>query len=147
SFGAAGGLRSRIQTLLAVGQADLFADFRLRQFVEPREVLRCSAVIAGKLVCAGEAEFSGQMKRIQREALFKGRDRLIVTLPLHLKLAQKVQRVCVARIDPGDVLEGVDRRGGLSQRAVRDTEVVPGPRALRLTPCCIEKNVPRFGEL
>src|SRR5437868_6065945 len=87
------------------------------------------------------------MKRIQSKALLKSRDRLSVTLRLQLQLAQKVQRISVARIDPGNVLESLECCGGLRHGPVGETEVIPGARALRLTPGCIEKNVARFGKL
>ena len=40
------------------------------------------------------------MQRIQRKALLESRDCLIVALRLHVQLAEKVQRIGVARIDP-----------------------------------------------
>src|SRR5215831_5434903 len=87
------------------------------------------------------------MKGIQRKTLFKCRDRLIVLLRLHVKLAQKVQRVGVPRIDSGNMFESVNGRRRLCKGPVGETEVVPGPRALRLTARRIEKNVARLGEL
>ena len=87
------------------------------------------------------------MKRIQRQALLEGRDCLIVALRLHLQLAEKVQRIGIAGIDPGDLLERVNGRGGLAKRPVCNAEVVPGARALRLTARGIHKNVTRFGKL
>ena len=63
-----------------------------------------------------------------------------------MKLPEKVQRVRVACIQPGNLLEGIDSRVGLRQRSIDDAKVVPGPRALRLTAGCIKENVARFGK-
>ena len=64
-----------------------------------------------------------------------------------MKLTEKVQRVCIARIQPCDLLEGIDSRVGLRKRSISDAQVVPGPRALRFAPGCIKKNIPRLGKL
>ena len=146
-FGGTGGFRSRIQALLSIDQADLLADFRLSQLIETRKMLGCSSVISGKLIGACQTEFSGQMKRTERQAFFESCDGLIVTAGLHVKLTEKVQRVCVARIEAGNLFEGLDGRRGLGKRPVRNPKVVPGARATRLAPCRIEKNVARFGKL
>src|SRR6266699_3076837 len=61
-----------------------------------------------------------------------------------MKLAEKVQCVCIAGIDPGDLFESPHCGIGFGERSIRHAEVVPGPRALRLTPRCIEENVARF---
>jgi hypothetical protein len=46
------------------------------------------------------------VERIQRKTFFKSRYRLIVTARLRVKLTDEVQRVRIAGIEPGYLLEG-----------------------------------------
>src|SRR5215813_3653429 len=107
-------------------------------------MLGCCCFISGKLVSARQTEFSGEVKRIERQTFFKSSDRLVISAGLQMKLTEKVQRVRIRCIQPSDVFEGIDGSVGLSKSAINDAEVVPGARALRLTSSCIEENVARF---
>src|SRR5262245_47850019 len=95
-------------------------------------------IIPRQLVSAGEAEFGGQVKRIQCQALFKRCDGLIVASHLRMKLAEKVERVWVVRIEARNLFERFDGGIGLCKRSISDTEVVPGACILRLPASRIE---------
>src|SRR5262245_13880330 len=87
------------------------------------------------------------MERIQRETLFESRDRLIVTPRLQMKLPEKIQRVCVSRIEHGYTFKCFNGGVSLRQRSIGDAEVVPGPCVLWLPSRGVEKNVARFRKL
>ena len=148
SFRAAGRFGSGIDALLAVGQADLLADLRFRQLVEPGKMLGRRRLISGKQVSTRQTEFSGQMKRIQRQTLFESRDRLIVTLRLQMELTEKVQRIGIAGIDPGDLFECIDgRRRSVQASGTQCRGYTRPARSAADAVVASSKNVARFGNL
>ena len=74
------------------------------------------------------------------------RDRLIVAARLQVELAEKIPRVGVVRIDLRDVFERVNGGITVAQRPVREPEVVPRARILRLPAGRVEERVASLGE-
>src|SRR5262249_37677162 len=101
-------------------------------------------IVSRQLIGARQTEFRGDMNGIQGETLFECCDGLIITPGLRMQLTEKVERVGVAGIQFGDLLESLDGDIRLRERSISNAEVVPGARILWLSARRVQKNVARF---
>src|SRR5208282_2969467 len=86
--------------------------------------------IAAALVGAGDAKFSGGMKRKKRECLLKSSDGLVVALQLRVQIADEIPGIGFVG-NLCHVRESLDAFFRLTEIFVNKTEVVPGVGILR----------------
>jgi hypothetical protein len=100
-----------------------------------------SFIVSRKLIGASQSKLSGHMQWIQGQATLVPLDGAVVVHGLGFKLPEKIERICVRRIDPRNALKGLDCSVGLRRIPIKDAEVVPGARVVWLPARGIQKNV------
>src|ERR1700746_3749056 len=130
--GGAHQLRERIFSLLAVEEAHGLAEFFGGEVLEAIEVLDGARVVTLAAIGLGEAEFGGDLKRIQLQRIFESCDGFFILLLLRIHEAEEILRVGVAGVESCGFLEMFDGGFGLAGSFGEEAEVEPDARILRV---------------
>ena len=125
-------LGQREGTLITVAQAHRARDLLGRQALEALEVCLRLLGASGALKRSCDAELRRYQEGIELQRARKRSDRVVVLLDLCRHQADEVVAVRVARPHGRGLLERGQRRLGLARALLEQSEVVPGPRVLRV---------------
>ncbi len=122
----------RIFSLFAINQADGRAEFILRQVLEAGQVRFGFVGLAGTLVGLREAEFRRDVKGIGGESALIFGNCFFVLMELRKEQAEKIVRFRIGGIDGRYVFKRSDGFFGFVGGFLKEAEIEPGSRALRI---------------